>query len=153
MLKLEAENSCYFTVFTFYLFFSNEMRKAYLQYFFVSQIYNEQVNIQILNASVDYIIKSNRFTEFFHLRKLLFCFVFSLFLNSVRQSKRNWFIPNWIPILLILLITQLIVLVLYALLNDWLSSLMINKEYIYLVFVSLFCLFINLFILIFTLFF
>ena len=29
---------------------------------FGSKIYNEQVNVQILNASVDYIINSDRFT-------------------------------------------------------------------------------------------
>ena len=29
---------------------------------FGSKIYNEQVNVQILNASIDYIIESDRFT-------------------------------------------------------------------------------------------
>ena len=29
---------------------------------FGSKIYNEQVNVQIINASIDYIIDSNRFT-------------------------------------------------------------------------------------------
>lgn len=34
------------------------MKKVYFQYyFFGSKIYNKQVNMQVLNASIDYIIK------------------------------------------------------------------------------------------------
>ena len=40
------------------------MIKVYLQYYYLvySKIYNEQVNMQILNAPMDYIIGSDRFT-------------------------------------------------------------------------------------------
>ena len=33
---------------------------------FSSKIYNKQVNVQILNASINYIIDSGRFTEVFY---------------------------------------------------------------------------------------
>ena len=45
---------------------------------FGSKTYNKQVNVQILNASIDYIINSSRVTDFFYLSKLLFVCCFFL---------------------------------------------------------------------------
>ena len=67
------------------------MRKVYSQQY--SKINNKQVNVQILNASIDYIFDSNRFTGSFN--KASSCSYFSLFLLSVHQSKRNGFAPKF----------------------------------------------------------
>ena len=55
-----------------------------------SKFYNEQVNVQILNALIDYIIDSDRFTG----SLIQASFFFFLSLNCNTLSYRNGFGPN-----------------------------------------------------------
>ena len=66
------------------------MIKVSFQYYFLvySKIYNEQVNVQILNAPIDYIIDSD------NLLVLWLKQAFFSFFNFNTQSNRNGFALN-----------------------------------------------------------